>query len=85
VPKRTLRDPPRSRVKLAGARRRAHGEANRAVATGRARFLDEYVKEQEEPRGRWNLDYESPLCDVDHVSDEFGRIKGIGSFVTFIE
>jgi len=40
--------------------------------------------------GRWNLDYESPLCDVDHVSDEFGRIKGIvrtgiRPFVIFVE
>lgn len=51
VPKRTLRGPLRSRVKLAGTVR-AYGEANRAVATGQARFpVDEYVKEQEEPRG----------------------------------
>lgn len=49
VPKKTLRDPPRSRWD----RRRAHGEANRAVPTGQARFpADEYVvKKQEGLRG----------------------------------
>jgi len=39
-------------LSLLGPVTKAHGEMNRTVATGRARFpAYEYVKEQEEPRG----------------------------------